>query len=511
MKLDKLARHPLSLQSRVPDAGLDLRAIHCDSRRVGAGTGFFALKGFSTDGHRFIDAALASGAPAVFVSDPAQFARLTANPSSAHAVFRVPPGRQALAGLSDAIYGSPSRELTLLGVTGTNGKTTVTHLVRELLKALGRPVAVLGTLGGRMGDAFGGDTHVPGTHTTPEAPDIQAFLRGCVDRGISTAAMEVSSHGLALERTHGLRFFAAAFTNLSQDHLDFHASLEQYRETKFRLFLEYQPRFALINEEDAAGAELAGRLSRECPEIRTIRYGTQGSSQLTALNLSLSPEGAQGLLRWEGNQAPFSLPLPGRFNVENFLAAAGLLLAAGEKLEALALAAASCRGAPGRFERVQVDTPFPVVVDYAHTPHALENLLRSARSMGHGRLRLLFGCGGGRDREKRPLMGEIADRLADQVVLCDDNPRWEDSQAILAQIATGMTGRAKMDIIPNRREAIYALLDRGQAGDTVLLAGKGSETCQEIQGVQTPFDDRQVVRDWAETRGHAGREAPQAG
>ena len=510
MRLDKVARHPLSLQSQVPHAGLELRAIHCDSRRVDAGTGFFALKGLSTDGHRFIDAAVSSGAPAVFVSDPAQFARLKAKQSSGHAVFLVPPGRQALAGLCDAIYGSPSRQLTLLGVTGTNGKTTVTHLVLEMLNALGRPAAALGTLGSQIGDAFE-SAHPAGAHTTPEAPDIQAFLRRCVAQGIATAVMEVSSHGLALERTHGLRFFAAAFTNLSQDHMDFHPSLEHYRETKFRLFLEYEPRFALINEEDAAGAELAGRLSRERPEIGLIRYGAHGSSPLTAADLTLTPEGARGRLCWEGHRAPFSLPLPGRFNVENFLAAAGLLLAAGESLEALALAAASCRGAPGRFERVNVDAPFPVVVDYAHTPHALENLLRAARSMGQGRLMVLFGCGGDRDREKRPRMGEIADRLADHVVLCDDNPRGEDSKSILANIAAGMTGRATADIIPHRREAIFALLDRARPGDTVLLAGKGSEPCQEIQGVKTPFDDRQVVRDWAETRGYAGRRAPQAG
>ena len=500
MRLAELARDSMVLRSQLTDPAFDLKSLHSDSRRVGAGTGFFALRGFTTDGHRFVDAALAAGAPVLFVSDSGIFERLaTTLPPSVSGVFQVPPGREVLADLAEAVYGEPGRQLTLAGVTGTNGKTTVTHLCAQLLDALHRPNALLGTLGGWIGgETFGG------AHTTPEAPDIQAFLRLCVERGAGLVAMEVSSHGIALERTRGLSFSAAAFTNLTRDHLDFHGDLETYREIKFRLFTEYETGCAVINGDDPAGRLLERRLAASRPGQRRIVFGLQAPADLTISGLEAGPGGTRGELCWEGHRAPFHMPLRGSFNALNLLGAVGLLLANGEPLAGLAAAARACRGAPGRFERMDIATPFAVVVDYAHTPDALENLLGAARALTEGKLRVLFGCGGGRDRGKRPQMGAIAHRLADQVVLTDDNPRDEPSSAILAEIAAGMGSGASYDLIPDRSEAIFALLDQAEAGDMVVLAGKGDESTQEVGGEKHSFDDRRVVRQWAARRGLAG-------
>ena len=506
MKLALLADLPLVRRSRVIRPDYDLRAIHCDSRRADRATGFVAVRGLQEDGHRYLESALAAGAPALFLSDPDAFARLEeAPPDGVGGVFLVAPERRVLAELAVAVWGAPSRELAVLGITGTNGKTTVAHLVAQVSAALGRPCGNIGTLGMTGGGAVGltGDTApvVPTGHTTPEAPDIQGFLRACVEAGVDTVAMEATSIGIALERTWGVRFRAAAFTNLTPEHLDFHPSLEAYRDTKFRLFLEGEIGSAVINLDDPAGVELTARLARERPELPVATFSLADGAELGIEQPAWDGQGMRGVLRQGGERHPFRSPLLAPFNLSNILAATGLLRAAGVKLGEVAGALADCPGAPGRFERVAPALPFTVVVDYAHTPDALENALQAARGLTGGRLLVVFGCGGDRDRGKRPLMGAIAARLAERVFLTSDNPRGEPPDGIIAEIAKGIREpRGTVEPIPERRAAIHRALGEAQAGDLLLIAGKGHETTQEIGGQKFPFSDRKVVLEWAETR-----------
>ncbi len=500
MLLKDLASHPSVLETRLTDPEFDLPALHCDSRRADPDTGFLALRGQNTDGHLYLEFAREAGAPVLFVSDKDQFARLYSEQVPLAGLFLTEPGREALADLAGALAGHPSRSLSLLGVTGTNGKTTVIHLVSQIMEAMGKSCAMLGTLGATLR----GET-VSGFHTTPEAPDIQDFLRKCLQAGESRVAMEVSSHGIALERTRGLSFAAAAFTNLTQDHLDFHGAMEPYLETKFRLFLENDTKKAVVNLDDPMGGLLAKRFAGQGREANVLTFALEREAHLFLENLSTGEEGVTGTLCADGKKAPFRYPLLGRFNLSNLLAAVGLLLATGEKLEPVAAAVSECRGARGRVEKVPLDAPFTVVVDYAHTPDALKNLLRANLPRGSGKMKgkmgVLFGCGGGRDREKRPLMGGIAENHADWIVLSNDNPRGEDPHLILKEIASGMTGAVPTFNIVDRQEAIHALLDAGREGDLLVIAGKGDENYQEIDGVRHPFDDREVVRGWARQRG----------
>jgi UDP-N-acetylmuramoyl-L-alanyl-D-glutamate--2,6-diaminopimelate ligase len=510
MKLAALAALTGVRQARLRKPDFDLRHVHCDSRRVDGETGFLALAGLETDGHRFVAAARAAGAPALFVSDAALYERLAQELDAAPAgggadglagVFLVPPGRAMLADLAATLHGHPSRTLRLLGVTGTSGKTTVVHLVAQLLQALGQPTATLGTQGLQLRGE-----RLPSERTTPEAPDIQAFLRHALDEGVRTAAMEVTSIGIALERTRNLVFRAAAFTNLSQDHLDFHGDMEAYREAKFRLFTEYAPEAAVVNLDDATGRLLATRLRTEGAGGRLLTCGLEEPADLRATVLGREDGIALGRLRHAGAEHPFRFDLPGCFNLSNLLVAVGLLLAAGERLEELAPAVAACTGAAGRFEPVPLPAPFTVIVDYAHKPAALELALQAARGLTTGRLHVLFGCGGNRDRAKRPQMGAIAEARADRVVLTSDNPRQEDPQAILSEIAAGMRGVVPTLRIAERRAAIHALLDEAAPGDAVLIAGKGDEAYQETAGGKMPFDDREVVWEWERSRkGSRGR------
>ena len=495
VELSQLAKHPRVVRACLWRPETLVRAVRCDSRRCGPQVGFLALKGLREDGHAFIGQAVAAGAPAVFLADPARFAALEANPPEGlGGVLLVDDPRRALAELAGDLAGHPSRELALLGVTGTNGKTTTTHLVAQMLEGRGQSCALIGTLGMRLGERTQGSER-----TTPEAPELQDFLRECVSAGARHAAMEVSSIGVALMRSHGLRFHAVAFTNLTQDHLDFHGDLEAYKAAKFRLFLEQPLGRAVVNLDDPAGAELAVRLGRERPEVSLITVSCQGAADLRIREAATVAGGQTGVLHHAGQSAPFHLPLLGRFNLSNYLCAVGLLLGEEFTLEALAEAGRHCVGALGRFERVPISAPFSVVVDYAHSPDALENVLRTARLLTRGRLVVVFGAGGDRDRDKRPLMGQVAQRLADRVVLTSDNPRSEDPDAILAQIAAGMNGggaAGEVLRISDRREAIVRALETAEAGDVVLIAGKGDERYQEIKGVKRPFEDRKIVLEW---------------
>jgi UDP-N-acetylmuramoyl-L-alanyl-D-glutamate--2,6-diaminopimelate ligase len=412
------------------------------------------------------------------------------------AVIRVPDARAALAEAAGRLFGHPSRRLTLIGVTGTNGKTTTTYLVEAILAAAGRTVGLLGTIQYRCG-AVG----FAGERTTPEASDLQSLLARMRGLGAWGAVMEVSSHSLALERVAGCEFDVGIFTNLTQDHLDFHGTMQGYAEAKARLF-------RMLGKDRTKPGEAGAVLNAEDPwtpflaaqtRARVLRYALEGEADLRVRASEFTLAGIRAAVdspwgRWE-----VASPLVGRHNLANILGAAGGCLHLGVDREEVVRGVAALRAVPGRFEKIEAGQPFGVVVDYAHTPDALERTLQTARQFAAGRVIALFGCGGDRDRGKRPIMGEAAARLAEVVVLTSDNPRSEDPAAILAEIEVGVaragTAAAEHVTIADRREAIAEALRRARPGDLVVLAGKGHETYQVLRDRTIPFDDRVVARD----------------
>lgn len=476
----------------------EVAGVQHDSRHVRPGDLFVSIKGLKYDGHDFIHEAFLRGAKAFVVerSDAAVPSDLT--------VIRVGCTRRALASLSCRFYGEPSKRLLVIGVTGTNGKTTTTYLLESILKAAGRKVGLIGTVSYR----FGG-RELPAERTTPEASDLQAFLAEILREGADSVVLEVSSHSLALSRVEGLEFDGAVFTNLTQDHLDFHGSFEAYLQAKAKLFQslgEGVPKGAALSR--AKGVEKAAFLNADDPygdriasltRAKVYRYGVERRGDLTAEKVELSLEGIQGKIISPWGSFPFHSPLVGRHNLSNILAAVGVGLHLGIPPESVAEGIAQLQKVPGRFEKVEAGQPFSVVVDYAHTPDALERVLKTAKGFCRGRLIAVFGCGGDRDRSKRPKMGEAAARIADLVVLTSDNPRSEDPQRIIAEIEEGAKkvwrdgeGYVK---IADRRLAIEAALSRVKPSDLVLIAGKGHETYQIIGERTLPFDDREVARE----------------
>ena len=486
MKLIELA-DKLPGAEVVGDASLSVSQVAYDSRRVSPGTVFVAIRGLETDGNRFVEAALRKGAVAVVSQEPAQ---------QGTTWIRVPDARQALAIISAALFGEPTSSLTLVGVTGTNGKTTTSHLIDAALRAAGRTVGLLGTVHYRVGARL-----AESVRTTPESSDLQALFREMVDAGCSHAVLEVSSHSLALDRVHGCAFQLAVFTNLTRDHLDFHGDMESYYADKRRLFdtLLRTDGIAIINADDDHAADLI-RASRG----RVWTYSLDRLADLKAEAVTLSLDGARFLARTPAGPHEVRTRLLGRFNVQNALAALAAALALGIEPEVAIAGLTSLGGVPGRLERVEAGQDFTVVVDYAHTDDALRNVLETIRELAPRRLITVFGCGGDRDRTKRPLMGAVASRLSDVVVVTSDNPRSEPPEAILEEILRGMpaaggpgNGRrvAERHVIVDRRDAIARALELAMAGDVVLIAGKGHETYQVLRDRTVPFDDRQVVRD----------------
>jgi len=398
--------------------------------------------------------------------------------------------RRALAHVATRFYDFPSRELLLIGITGTNGKTTVSYLCEAVLQAAGHTTGVIGTIDYRCGGI-----RKEATRTTPEASDLQALLRWMRDQGADGVVIEVSSHSLALSRVEGCAFDVAIFTNLTQDHLDFHGTMDQYFEAKARLFPMVKARkgTAVINLDDPAGKRL-----RDLTKTAVLTYGLSREADLSAEAATYGLEGIHARISTPWGGGEIRSPLLGRHNLYNLLAATGAGLALNLPLERILEGLASLQRVPGRLERVECGQPFTVVVDYAHTPDALERVLRTVRDLAAGRLIVLFGCGGDRDRGKRPLMGVAAARLADQLFLTSDNPRSEAPEAILEEIATGVRrvpgAMTRVTVLVDRREAIEAALQKAQPGDFVLLAGKGHETIQIIGERKVPFDDREVAR-----------------
>ena len=443
---------PADVLRRAP---VEIGDLAYDARAVGPGVLFFCVPGSRADGHDFAPEAVANGAVALVVERPLE-----------HDVPQlvVPDARRAMAVVADEFFGHPSEELQVAGVTGTNGKTTTTFLLYSILAAAGARPGLIGTIESRVG----GERR-PAARTTPEAIDVQRAFREMLDAGDRSCAMEATSHGSELGRLDRVRFAALVFTNLSQDHLDFHGTMERYFEAKRRLFLEGDPP-AAIN----VGNDWGRRLAQDRPDALTFGF---------ADDAQIGPDALEGV----------DLKLRGRFNVENALGAKAASTLLGIDDDAIARGLEAIRGVPGRFESVGEGQPFEVIVDYAHKPEALESVLRTARELTTGRLICVFGCGGDRDRGKRPIMGRIASQLADVAIVTSDNPRTEDPQAIIDEILEGVT--AEVEVESDRSTAIEQAISLAGEGDVVLIAGKGHEQGQEFADRTIPFDDREVARD----------------
>jgi UDP-N-acetylmuramoyl-L-alanyl-D-glutamate--2,6-diaminopimelate ligase len=477
--------------------GLEIHGLTLDSRAVRPGDAFFALPGAHADGTRFAAAAVAAGAVAV-IGAPG-----TRVPGAA--CVEVPDPRLALAQAAVAFHGDPSRSLRVVAVTGTNGKTTTTWLLEAVFHAAGWASGVIGTTGIR----FGGHSR-PSAFTTPEAHQLQGLLAEMRAAGVRAVAMEASSHALALHRTHGLACEVAVFTNLTQDHLDFHGTMARYRDAKCMLFDGrngplHGAAVAVIGADDPAAAEFAA--AAVTGGRRVVRFGAAEGTDLRLA--AVTPHGAGLAVRLEegGERHAFDLPLLGRYNAWNAAAAFAAARALGVPAVTAADGLARAPGVPGRLERVRAGQPFEVVVDYAHTPDALARALAACREHCAGRVLLVFGCGGDRDRGKRPAMGAAAAAGADAAWVTNDNPRSEDPAAIARDIVTG-AGAAGLTVILDRRAAVAAAVGRAGPGDLVLIAGKGHETTQTIAGEVFPFDDRVVARECLLERGASAGEQP---
>lgn len=451
---------------------VEIRGISYDTRTIKPGELFVALRGYKTDGHKYIEQAREKKAAAV-VAEEGENALL------------VPDTRAALAVLSANWFGHPAGELAVVGVTGTNGKTTTTTLLWGMLQeTLGTPAGLLGTNENRVGEES-----YPAERTTPESYEVQRWLRQMVDAGCTHAVMEVSSHALCMHRVDGIQFAVGAFTNLTQEHLDFHKTMEAYREAKGRLFS--QSDVAVLNLDDEAGRYYAQTAAD------TFTYSERkDEAGLTAKNLTFRPDGVEFEAVTREEIARVRLGIPGGFTIYNALCALGCAHALGIPLERAAAALGKAPGVKGRMEVVPTEGPGTVIIDYAHTPDALENALTALRGFTPGRLICLFGCGGDRDRSKRPIMGAVAAELADLCVVTSDNPRSEAPEWVIEDILRGMVKFDKVKIIePDRVRAIHLALSLLKDGDTLLLAGKGHETYQEVDGEKRHLDEREIVKE----------------
>lgn len=462
---------------------IDIRAICYDSRELQAGDLYVAIPGTRTDGHRYIPAALKAGAGAILCEQ----SWYDQQPDPAAQLLPVADTRAALAQVSAAFYGHPSRSLKMVGITGTNGKTTTAHLVSQLLERQGVSCGWIGTLG-----AGYGEVRLPGHYTTPFPPELQALLRSMVDAGVEAVAMECSSHALDQHRLDAIAYDAAIFTNLTQDHLDYHHTLEAYAAAKSLLFsrLLKPTGMAILNADDPRHSQFAA-----ASPAPVLSYAIEAQAGLRARQLVFDPEGVGFELEVGQEVHPVKLRLPGRYNVHNALAAVGAALALQMPLPDTLRALETIPGVPGRLERVSPDGhPFAVYVDYAHTPDSLLNALQALRPFTTGRILTVFGCGGDRDRGKRPLMGAAAEALSQALFITSDNPRSEDPLTILADIRAGLQQPEKAVFEPSRRDAIAQALALASAGDVVLIAGKGHENYQIIGDRTLPFDDREEAR-----------------
>jgi UDP-N-acetylmuramoyl-L-alanyl-D-glutamate--2,6-diaminopimelate ligase len=461
----------------------EVESVAYDSRRVQSNGMFVALRGEKSDGHRFISQAIDQGASVIVTEREEKHPRATC--------IVVENTRTALADIAVTFYRRPAERLKLAGVTGTNGKTTTAFLIKHICEQAGVRCGLIGTVRYEIGERI-----LPATRTTPESLDLQELLASIANAGCRAAAMEVSSHALAQERTRGIEWDVAVFTNLSQDHLDFHGTMENYFEAKARLFVELSGQqkkrkpVAIVNIDDRYGEQLLGKIDKN---ISTITYGMGARADFRASNYRMEFSGTSYQLEARARSYLVRLPLIGRFNVANSMAALAAATALGVNLRQAVLSLAKSPQVPGRLEMVPAKRQFQVFVDYAHTPDALLNVIKTLRELEPRRLIVVFGCGGNRDRQKRPLMAEVVDRHADYAIVTSDNPRKEDPAAIIAEVEKGFRS-AHHEKIVDRAEAIARAIELAQPRDIVVIAGKGHETYQEFADRTIPFDDIQVAR-----------------
>ena len=475
MKLRQLAESSGAKTAACPDA--DIRELFMDSRQTVRDGLFFCISGSTFDGHRFARQAVEKGGCALVVEHPVDGISVPQ--------LEVENSRIAMALAAAEFYGHADREMKLIGLTGTKGKTTTSYLVKGILEAAGFKCGLIGTIGSRIGDKL-----IRSGLTTPDPIDLHKTLRMMADEGADYVVMEVSAHAIALHRLAGMRFSTGCFTNLSQDHLDFFGTMDRYFECKKSFFRSSWLDNAAINADDERSQAILSEM-----DVPRMTFGIARDADVSAHDIEISEDGVRFTMRvLHMDDYPVSLNLTGMFNVYNALAAAAVCLNQGLDPAQVAAALHTIQGVPGRAELLDTHTPYKVILDYSHSPDALDNILNTVRAFARGRVIILFGCGGDRDHAKRPIMGEIAGRLADYSILTSDNPRTEDPFDILKAVESGIRKtKGKYTVIENRREAIRHALETAREGDIVVLAGKGHETYQEINGIKHPFDEKAVV------------------
>lgn len=472
----KLADLCLEGMCIIGDDQIKITSVTYDSRKVCKGALFLCISGFKTDGHKYAQSAVENGAVALMVTR-----KLDIDVPQ----ILVDDARVAMAHISREFYGRPDKELTMIGITGTNGKTTTTYMIKSVLEYSGKKTGLIGTIINMIGEE-----ELKTDRTTPESPDLFALLRRMVDEGCAAVVMEVSSHSLALGRVAGITFDVSIFTNLTQDHLDFHQTFDNYMAAKKKLF--ESSKSGAINLDDSAATYMMKEL-----DINWCGYGIKEKKDVYAKNIEITPKGVTFDLCCNQGMLPLCMKIPGIFSVYNSLAAATACLLLKEPLETIKTGLEAMPCVAGRFEVLDTGSrPYTIILDYAHTPDSLENTLLTIKEFARGRIIPVFGCGGDRDKGKRPMMGEIAGKLSTFAIITSDNPRSEDPDVIIREIETGMI---KTDCpyicIENRRQAIQYAIENAVVEDIIVLAGKGHETYQEIGGVKNPFDEKVVVKE----------------
>ncbi len=470
----------LKVKEATGNLDTEIKGIAYDSRKVQEGYLFVAVSGFKSDGHNFIQSAINNGAAAIIVEQNVDTVNLP--------VVQVNSSREALAKLSAKFYDNPSQDLTVIGVTGTNGKTTTTYLIESILNNLGLKTGLIGTIKNKLGNS-----EENSSRTTPESLDLQRMFSEMLEDGVTHVVMEVSSHALDLDRVLEVDFDRQVFTNLSQDHLDFHQSFEEYLAAKTKLFtMNDNP--SIINLDDSRSSHLITEAQGQI-----ISYGIREDAQIKASGIKVTQKGVSYQLLSPEEALDIKLNLTGRFNVYNSLAAIGTVYSLGFSLREIKIGLESIAGVPGRFQIIDQGQDFGVIVDYAHTPDGMENVLHTANEFTQGRKIVVFGCGGDRDSKKRPIMGRIGVKLGDFAIVTSDNPRSEDPMGIIEDIEAGIKAESKVEkedyiIIEDRRRAIEKAIEVANAKDIVIIVGKGHETYQILKEQTIDFDDREVAR-----------------
>ncbi|GAA0723963.1 UDP-N-acetylmuramoyl-L-alanyl-D-glutamate--2,6-diaminopimelate ligase [Clostridium malenominatum] len=460
------------------DINKEVLDIHYNSKNVEKGSLFIAIEGYSTDGHRYIKSAIEKGAKIIICSKDIE------EIDGDYTLLKVQNGRRALAILSSNYFNNPKEQLKIIGVTGTNGKTTSTFMIKSILEEAGYKVGLLGTISNYIGDK-----RIPAERTTPESLEMHKLFKDMVDEGVQYCVMEVSSHSLYLDRVYGIEFEEGIFTNLTQDHLDFHKTFDNYYEAKFILFQNSKK--SIINTDDEYGKKLLKDIANE-----SLTYSTMEDSNLKAYNIKMHSRGIKFSVDYKDEKEEIDIHIPGRYNISNALGAMLACLNEGISLNAVKNGLENLSGVPGRCEIVtkNYNLGYDVIVDYAHTPDGLDNILKTAREFTKGRLISIFGCGGDRDKTKRPIMGNIGTELSDVAIITSDNPRTEEPLMIIEDILKGIK-KDNYIVVENRREAIKTAMGMAREGDVIVLAGKGHEDYQILKDKTIHFDEREVVKE----------------